>query len=71
MGIKLNRLKAYRTLKKLHQKDMAKHLGITLQSYNMKENGKCEFTSTEVGRMAEKFGIDPGELYKEEDESLC
>lgn len=71
MGIKLNRLKAYRTLNGLTQQQMADLLGITLNSYNNKETGKNEFTSTEVGVMAEKFGIAPGELFSDKDTLVC
>lgn len=66
MGIKLNRLKAYRTLNNLKQHDMADLLGISLTSYCAKEQGRIDFTSKEVGIMAEKFSINPGELFKED-----
>lgn len=66
MGIKLNRLKAYRTLNDKTQQEMAQILGISLVSYSSKETGKIDFTSTEIGIIADHFNINPGELYSKE-----
>lgn len=64
MGIKLNRLKAYKELNNIkNQQEMADLLSISLVSYNAKETGKIDFTSKEVGIIASKFNINPGELY--------
>lgn len=71
MGINLDRLKAYRKMHKLMQEEMAVTLGISKQSYHLKEKGKNDFTSGEVGVMANRFGIDPGELYKDSTKPLC
>lgn len=41
-------LKAYRKLLNLTQKDMAEIVDICLTSYNMKEQGKQDFTQSEM-----------------------
>lgn len=65
MGIKLKRLKAYRTLNDKTQTDMANLLDISLTSYSAKEQGRVDFTSTEIGIIAQNFKINPGELYSD------
>ena len=41
-------LKSKRILFNLTQEEIAKELGITVKSYNLKENGKREFTLYEA-----------------------
>lgn len=43
-----NSIKAYRVLLNIKQTDMAKKLGMCLTSYNQKEQGKKEFTYSEM-----------------------
>lgn len=43
-----NSIKAYRVLLKIKQVEMAQKLGICLTSYNQKEQGKKEFTYSEM-----------------------
>ena len=71
MGVNLNRIRAYRTLHDLLQEEVASFLGITKQSYHLKEKGKNDFTSEEVGMLAKKFGVEPGELFKDNRHPLC
>lgn len=71
MGVNLDRIKAYRTLHKLMQEEVAAVLGISKQSYHLKEKGKNDFTSEEVGMLAKKFGVEPGELFKDSRQPLC
>ena len=67
MGIKLNRLKAYKELNNIkNQKEMADLLDISLTAYCAKEQGRVDFTSNEVGIIANRFNIDPGELFSTE-----
>lgn len=53
--------KAMTTLKKLRiehglkQKDMAKLIGISVSTYNYKENGISDFTLTEIKKIIELF----------------
>lgn len=56
-------LKAYRALKNVTQDDMAEHLGLSVLSYNRKENGKVEFTLNEAKRMADYFGVTIDDLF--------
>ena len=46
MGLRI--LKSKRILFDLTQEEIAKELGITVKSYNLKENGKREFTLYEA-----------------------
>lgn len=46
--MKYPKLKARRVELGITQKEMANRLGITIMSYNFKENGKREFDATEV-----------------------
>ena len=39
---------AYRKILNMSQTDMAKAVGIGLTSYNLKENGKSDFTQSEM-----------------------
>lgn len=71
MGVNLDRIKAYRVLNKLMQEEVATILGISKQSYHLKEKGKNDFTSEEVGTLAKKFGIEPGDLFKDSTHPLC
>jgi transcriptional regulator with XRE-family HTH domain len=50
-------LKSLRSLKGLIQQDMADLLGVTIQTYNKKENGKAAFTAEEYKNMAELFEV--------------
>ncbi|WP_346880611.1 helix-turn-helix transcriptional regulator [Clostridium sp. UBA3061] len=57
------KLKAYRTLKSVKQEDMAKLLGIGLNTYNFKENGKKSFTLEESKMIADYFNTTVDELF--------
>ena len=46
--LKLRVLKSKRVLNGLYQYQLAELIGISQKSYNLKENGKTEFTVTEV-----------------------
>lgn len=50
-------LKSLRSLKDLTQQDMADLLGVTIQTYNKKENGKATFTAEEYKNMSELFEV--------------
>lgn len=63
MGVNLKRIKAYRVYNDLDQTEMAKKIGISKTSYYFKETGERDFTSEEVGKMAEIFGVEPGDLF--------
>lgn len=43
-----NRIKAYRALLKISQIDMCNKLGICISSYSQKEQGKKDFTYSEL-----------------------
>ena len=45
-------LKSKRMLFDLTQEEISKKLGITIKSYNLKENGKREFTLDEVKKIS-------------------
>jgi len=59
-------LRAARVKIDLTQADMAGMLGITRQTYQMKENGLYDFTTTEVNDMIRIFR-DHGHDYQYED----
>ena len=48
-----SKLKGARVEKGLTQEDMAKRIGISTYSYLMKENGKRDFTLTEMKKICE------------------
>lgn len=48
-------LKSLRALKNLNQTEMAELMGLSIVSYNKKENGKVPFTVEEVKFMSEYF----------------
>lgn len=54
-----NRLKALRAEKGWTQEEMAKELEMNVDTYRKKENGKREFTLSEVFKAKERLGIDP------------
>ena len=49
------KLKGARAERSLTQSDLAKLLGITTKSYCNKENGKTEFTQSEIEKMLDIF----------------
>ena len=57
------KLKAYRALNQKSQGDMAKLLGITIVSYNRKENGKDDFTLQQCKKLADCFGLSIDSLF--------
>ena len=71
MGVNVDRIAAYRRLLRKTQADLAKELDITMQAYHLKEKGKRDYTSKEIGIIASVFGVDPGDLYKDSGTPLC
>lgn len=51
----VNKLKGYRVMAKLTQKDMAKALNVNLSTYNQKENNSDEFTIKEAKVIVKKL----------------
>ena len=49
------KLKAYRELKGINQKDIAALLSIGQNTYSFKENGKTSFTLSEAKQIADYF----------------
>lgn len=47
MNKDINKIKGYRNMLGLSQRDMAEKFGISLQAYNSKENGKTAFNDSE------------------------
>ena len=56
-------IKALRVSRDLRQEDLAKILGISLNSYNNKENGKRDFSLKEAKSLAELFGYSIEEIF--------
>lgn len=50
-------LKALRAKNGFNQKDVAQLLGISLQNYNAKENGKGEFSISEIEKIISLFSL--------------
>ena len=63
--INLTKLKSMRMSMKISQEDMARTIGISLRSYQMKESGKNEFTFREMVSIALKLDISIFDLLKE------
>lgn len=55
MGLKI--LKSKRALLGLTQIEAAKKLGMDTKSYNLKENGKREFSLNEVAKVSKMLGL--------------
>lgn len=68
--IKVNKLKAYRSLKGIKQEDIANLLGIGLNTYNFKENGKKSFSLNEAKIIADFFNTTIDELFFEDKVNL-
>ena len=60
---KHNKLKGARVEKGLTQEDMAERIGISAYSYLMKENGKRDFTLTEMKKICEILNKDLSEIF--------
>ena len=58
-----SKLKGARVEKGLTQEDMAKRIGISTYSYLMKENGKRDFTLTEMKKICEILGKELSEIF--------
>ena len=63
--INLAKLKSIRMSMKISQEDMARAIGISLRSYQMKESGKNEFSFKEVVNIALKLNMSIYDLLKE------
>lgn len=70
MGVNLKRIKAYRVYNEIGQEEMAEKLGISIASYSYKEQGRREFTSSEVGKIAKAFDIPVGDLFSNDNQLL-
>ena len=55
-------LKSKRVLFDLTQEEIAKELGITIKSYNAKENGKREFTLDEAKKISSLLKLNLNEV---------
>ncbi len=53
---KLYDLKAYRAKRGKTQREMAEALGMTLSTYNFKENGRSVFTQEEISKILAILG---------------
>ncbi len=58
-----NKLKAYRNLMGKKQEDIANLLGVGLNTYNFKENGKKPFTLNEAKTIADFFNTTIDDLF--------
>ena len=59
----MNRLKMYRVGNNLTQEDMAKQLGIRRATYSVKEQGKIDFTQTEINKILKLLNMKYEELF--------
>jgi len=60
MGLRI--LKSKRILFNLTQEEIAKEVGINLKSYNLKENGKREFTLDEAKKISNLLELSLNEV---------
>lgn len=57
------KLKDYRKFNGINQSVLAKLLGVQLNTYNFKENGKKEFTLNEAKKIADYFDTTIDEIF--------
>ena len=50
-----NKVRGYRNMLNLSQSDMGRILGISKQSFSLKERGKVKFTLEEMRKLKEQF----------------
>ena len=60
MGLRI--LKSKRILFNLTQEEIAKEVGINIKSYNLKENGKREFTLDEAKKISNLLELNINEV---------
>ena len=60
MGLRI--LKSKRILFNLTQEEIAKEVGINIKSYNLKENGKREFTLDEAKKISNLLELNLNEV---------
>ena len=60
MGLRI--LKSKRILFDLTQEEIAKEVGINIESYNLKENGKREFTLDEAKKISNLLKLNLNEV---------
>lgn len=60
MGLRI--LKSKRILFNLTQEEIAKEVGINIKSYNLKENGKREFTLYEAKKISNLLELNLNEV---------
>ena len=60
MGLRI--LKSKRILFSLTQEEIAKEVGINIKSYNLKENGKREFTLDEAKKISNLLELNLNEV---------
>ncbi len=65
MSIVLGTVEGLRRSRGLTQKQVCSELDISYQAYNNKENGKVEFSASEIGSLAKLFGVSPSKFYEE------
>lgn len=66
------KLRGKRVEKQLSQTDVAKMLGINLSTYNQKENGKSEFTLSEIQDLLYYLDCDFDDIfYRKEVANKC
>ena len=58
-------LKSLRVLEGLTQEQIANLLGISIQSYNKKENGKVSFVDHELKTLSDYFGVSIDNFFKD------
>jgi len=56
------RIRALRDILDLSEKEMAEHIGCTVEEYKNAEQGETDFSFTFIYKCAEKFGVDMIEL---------
>lgn len=65
MSVVLGTIRGLRKSRGLNQTDVSKELGISLTSYAAKEQGKVDFSATEIGSLAKLYNVSPSKFYEE------
>ena len=60
-----NRIRGKRNEKRITQEEMASKLGITIKTYNFKENGKTDFSMSEIAGILNILGCKFTDIFLE------
>ncbi len=60
------KIKAFRAMVDLNQREIAKRMGMCLNAYQSKENGYIDFKAAEIKKLAQIFDVSMEDMYTAE-----